>query len=84
MPDMSDNPEEYRPVVNKNGKSPAWVMMNAQVTKKFRLWEIYLGGENMLNYRLLPTINLLGNILMLRLFICRFRGLWGMLGLGWR
>ena len=51
MPDMSDNPEEYRPVVNKNGKSPAWVMMNAQVTKKFRLWEIYLGGENMLNYR---------------------------------
>ncbi|MCL2435137.1 MAG: TonB-dependent receptor [Lentimicrobiaceae bacterium] len=51
MPDMSDNPEEYRPIVNKNGKSPAWVMMNAQVTKKFRLWEIYLGGENMLNYR---------------------------------
>jgi outer membrane receptor protein involved in Fe transport len=51
MPDMSGNPEEYRPVVNKNGKSPAWVMMNAQVTKKFRLWEIYFGGENMLNYK---------------------------------
>ncbi|MCL2168307.1 MAG: TonB-dependent receptor, partial [Lentimicrobiaceae bacterium] len=51
MPDMSDNPEEYRPVVNKNGKSPGWVMMNAQVTKKFRLWEIYIGGENLLNYR---------------------------------
>ncbi|MCL1850820.1 MAG: TonB-dependent receptor [Bacteroidetes bacterium] len=51
LPDMSDNPEEYRPVVNKNGKSPAWVMMNAQVTKKFRLWEIYIGGENLLNYK---------------------------------
>jgi hypothetical protein len=38
-------------VVNKNGKSPGWVMMNAQVTKKFRLWEIYLGGENLLNYK---------------------------------
>jgi outer membrane receptor protein involved in Fe transport len=51
VPDMSDNPEEYRPVLNKNGKSPSWVMMNAQVTKKFRLWELYIGGENMLNYR---------------------------------
>jgi outer membrane receptor protein involved in Fe transport len=51
LPDMSGNPEEYRPVTNKNGKSPGWVMMNAQVTKKFRLWEIYVGGENMLNYK---------------------------------
>jgi len=51
MPDMSSNPEEYRPAVNKNGKSPDWVMMNAQVTKKFRLWELYIGGENMLNKR---------------------------------
>ena len=51
VPDMSSNPEEYRPVLNKNGKSPGWVMMNAQITKKFRLWELYIGGENMLNYR---------------------------------
>jgi outer membrane receptor protein involved in Fe transport len=51
MPDMSGNPEEYRPEMNKNGKSRGWVMMNAQITKKFRLWEIYLGGENMLNYK---------------------------------
>jgi outer membrane receptor for ferrienterochelin and colicin len=51
MPDMSNNPKEYQPVVNKNGKSRAWFMMNAQVTKKFRLWEIYFGGENLLNYR---------------------------------
>jgi outer membrane receptor for ferrienterochelin and colicin len=51
IPDMSDNPEEYRPVVNKKGKSPSWVMMNAQVTKKFRLWELYVGSENILNYK---------------------------------
>jgi len=51
LPDMSGNPEAYRPVANKNGRSPGWVMMNAQVTKKFRLWEIYLGGENLLNYK---------------------------------
>jgi len=51
LPDMGDNPEIYRPEVNKNGKSPGWVMMNAQVTKKFRLWELYAGGENMLNYK---------------------------------
>jgi outer membrane receptor for ferrienterochelin and colicin len=51
LPDMSGNPEEYRPVMSKNGKSPAWVMMNAQITKKFRLWEIYVGGENLLNYK---------------------------------
>jgi len=52
VPDMSSNPEEYQPKkLNKNGKSPGWVMMNAQVTKKFRLWELYVGGENMLNYR---------------------------------
>lgn len=25
--------------------------MNAQITKKFRLWEIYVGGENLLNYK---------------------------------
>jgi len=52
LPDMSSNPEGYHPEVNKKtGKSPSWVMMNAQITKKFRLWEIYVGGENMLNYK---------------------------------
>jgi hypothetical protein len=51
LPNMSDIPVEYRPVVNKKGKSPGWVMMNAQVTKKFRLWELYVGGENLLNFK---------------------------------
>jgi len=48
IPEMS---ADYHPVVNKKGNSPGWVMMNVQVTKKFRLWELYFGGENMLNYK---------------------------------
>jgi outer membrane receptor protein involved in Fe transport len=51
LPDMSGNPEAYQPVVNKNGNSPSWIMMNAQVSKKFRKVELYLGGENLLNYK---------------------------------
>ena len=50
LPDMKENPEEYRPVVSKSSKY-GWVMMNAQVTKKFRLWELYVGGENMLDFK---------------------------------
>jgi hypothetical protein len=42
----SYNPAEYqRPV-----RSPAYLIMNAQVTKYFKRWEIYLGGENLTNY----------------------------------
>jgi len=50
LPDMNGNPVEYRPVVSKSSKY-GWVMMNAQITKKFRLWELYVGGENLLNYK---------------------------------
>jgi outer membrane receptor for ferrienterochelin and colicin len=46
LPDMSDNPastlSEY---------APTYCIMNAQVTKKFRKWELYVGGENLLNYK---------------------------------
>ncbi|MDR2971504.1 MAG: TonB-dependent receptor [Bacteroidales bacterium] len=44
LPNMSINSDKYRP---KYG----WVMMNAQITKKFRLWELYVGGENLLNFK---------------------------------
>ncbi|MBO7084097.1 MAG: TonB-dependent receptor, partial [Bacteroidales bacterium] len=33
-------------------ESPFYVIMNAQVTKKFgKHWEVYAGGENLLNYK---------------------------------
>lgn len=38
---------EYR----TSGISPDYVIMNAQVTKKFRKWEVYVGAENLLNYK---------------------------------
>jgi outer membrane receptor for ferrienterochelin and colicins len=31
--------------------SPSYFIMNAQITKKFRKWEFYVGAENMLNYK---------------------------------
>ena len=43
---MSLNPEAHLPE-----KSPAYCLLNAQITKKFRRWEIYAGGENLTNYK---------------------------------
>jgi hypothetical protein len=31
--------------------SPVYAILNAQVTKYFKRWEIYLGGENLTNYK---------------------------------
>lgn len=39
-------PEEYK----RRKKSPAYAMMNAQITKRFRIWEVYAGVENLGNY----------------------------------
>lgn len=33
------------------GYSPAYVLLNAQVTRRFKHWEIYVGGENLTDYR---------------------------------
>ena len=47
LPNTQSNPEEYRrPDVSK-----PYCILNAQITKKFRRWEIYLGGENLLNVK---------------------------------
>ena len=47
LPNTHDNPIEYqRPDVSK-----PYCLLNAQVTKKFRRWEIYVGGENLLNVK---------------------------------
>lgn len=39
-------PEEYKMLSN----SPDYMILNAQVTKFFKRWEIYVGGENLTNY----------------------------------
>lgn len=47
LPNTHDNPIQYqRPDVSK-----PYCILNAQITKKFRLWEIYVGGENLLNVK---------------------------------
>lgn len=47
LPNTQSNPDVYRrPDVSK-----PYCILNAQVTKKFRKWEIYFGGENLLNVK---------------------------------
>ncbi len=47
LPDTHSNPDPYqRPEYSKT-----YVLLNAQITKKFRRWEIYAGAENILNYK---------------------------------
>jgi outer membrane receptor for ferrienterochelin and colicins len=48
IPGTATNPVEFQ----REDYSPDFVLMNIQVTKSWgRKWEIYLGGENILNYR---------------------------------
>ena len=51
VPDLSGNATAV--THNQNiGRSPFYVIMNAQVTKKLgKYWELYLGGENLTNYK---------------------------------
>lgn len=45
LPDLLDNPENLR----METRSPSYVNVNAQISKSFKKWEFYLGGENLLN-----------------------------------
>jgi outer membrane receptor for ferrienterochelin and colicin len=47
IPNTSYNPVEYQMPAN----SPAYTILNAQVTKYFKRWDIYLGGENLTNFK---------------------------------
>ena len=47
IPGTGTNPPEYQ----RNTSSPAYTVLNAQVTKYFKKWNIYLGGENLTNYK---------------------------------
>ncbi len=47
IPSTGSNPLEYQ----RSTSAPAYTIINAQVTKYFKKWNIYLGGENLTNYR---------------------------------
>ncbi|MFT6018372.1 MAG: outer membrane receptor for ferrienterochelin and colicins [Flavobacteriales bacterium] len=48
FPDNEERSPET--VKDHTGSSPAYALVNTQVTKKFKKWDIYMGGENLLNY----------------------------------
>ena len=44
--------------LGRETNSPAYVAFNAQVTKTFRKWDWYVGGENLGNFRQMnPIVN---------------------------
>lgn len=47
LPNTSFYPAEYQ----RPDRSPAYVLLNAQVTKYFKRWELYFGGENITDYK---------------------------------
>jgi hypothetical protein len=47
LPSTISNPEPYR----REETSPAYTILNAQVTKYFKKWNVYLGGENLTNFK---------------------------------
>jgi len=47
LPDLGENPEALR----LEASSPAYVNLNAQISKKWKRWEAYLGAENLLNVK---------------------------------
>jgi outer membrane receptor for ferrienterochelin and colicins len=46
LPDTSDSPEAFQ----RAGFSPEFSVLNAQISRGFRWGNIYLGGENFLNF----------------------------------
>jgi outer membrane receptor for ferrienterochelin and colicins len=42
--------------LQRPSKSPAWFNLLAQITKKFKHFDVYLGGENLTNFRQLDPI----------------------------
>lgn len=46
IPSTEENPQPYK----RDDESPAYTILNAQVTKFFKSWDFYVGGENLTNY----------------------------------
>ena len=52
LPGTAQNPSEYR----LGSEYPSFVLFHGQITKSFDTWDIYLGAENIGNYRQLNPI----------------------------
>ncbi|MCF8369471.1 MAG: TonB-dependent receptor [Bacteroidales bacterium] len=47
LPDTKGNPVAYQ----LDETSPAYIIIHAQILRKFRQWEVYFGAENLTNYK---------------------------------
>ena len=47
MPSTHGNVDEHL----RSTQSETYFVLNGQITKKFKTFELYLGGENLLNYK---------------------------------
>ena len=83
IPNTENNPIEYR--LPKH--SPGYFVLNAQVTKKFRKVEVYVGGENLLNYKqknpIVSADNPFGQYFDASMIYAPISGAMGYVGLRW-
>lgn len=47
LPNTSSNPVQYR----FSTSSPSYFILNTQITRAFRTWDLYVGGENLTGFR---------------------------------
>jgi hypothetical protein len=47
---MTTDPKEGVERMYKNGRTPVYPMLYAQVTRRFKGWDVYVGAENLTNY----------------------------------
>ena len=47
---MTTNPKQGVERMYKNGRTPVYPMLYAQVTRRFKGWDVYVGAENLTNY----------------------------------
>lgn len=48
---MTAAPKEGVARMYKNGRTPVYPMLYAQVTRRFKGWDVYVGAENLTNFR---------------------------------
>ena len=48
---MTPGPKEGVARVYKNGRTPVYPMLYAQITRRFKGWDVYVGAENLTNFR---------------------------------
>lgn len=47
---MADLVDENNQLIYKNGRTPVYPMLYAQVTRRFKGWDVYIGAENLTNF----------------------------------